>query len=211
MARANAIPKSAAAVEWKMTKDGKVVLHKPRIIILDILGPFAMEEFKILSREKKQFYRYDSWPRQVSTVDDLSPLFFRSRRYIREYVHDEKSWQRKHKGPLKLYYSFAQLLQSQRRLLPNEPKLLDPKGADRNAKAKSLVDYIFFSIEKNPTNALTCKYSVWPFQQHWPPLIRQRSSWSSCKLGATPGEHWKRRCMKMYRWRWKSGKRLAYK
>ena len=42
----------------KMTReDGKVVRKRPQAIILDVLGPFAMKEFHILSREKKQFYR----------------------------------------------------------------------------------------------------------------------------------------------------------
>lgn len=42
----------------KMTKEGgKVVRKRPQAVILDVLGPFAMKQFHILSREKKIFYR----------------------------------------------------------------------------------------------------------------------------------------------------------
>lgn len=42
----------------KMTKEGsKVVRKRPQVVILDVLGPFAMKEFHILSREKRLFYR----------------------------------------------------------------------------------------------------------------------------------------------------------
>lgn len=40
-------------------------------------------------------------------------------------------------------------------MLPNEPKLIDPKNAGREEKGKSLITYILWSIDSNPMDALT--------------------------------------------------------